>query len=575
MSIHVLPPEVASQIAAGEVVERPSSVVKELVENSIDAGARDVRIEVRRGGKTFIRVTDDGSGIPAAEVELAFHRHATSKLTTAEDLERIATLGFRGEALASIAAVSRVTMVTRAVGEEVGTLIRLEGGQVVDRRSSGRPPGTTVTVEDLFFNVPARRKFLRSDLTERRHIDAWLTRYALAYPHLRFTVVHDGRETFRSPGNGRVREALVAVFGPEVGGALLEIPEEAVPDGRVRVSGFVGPPSIHRANRGQITLFVNGRWVQDARLTYAVVQAYHTLLPTGRYPVAVVSVDLPPEAVDVNVHPAKVEVRFRDADGVFRAVQRAVRRTVMGGAPVPSASPSTPARWAERDRPTVVHRLIEVPQTEPAAVHLQPPLGPSPGPGGLPPLRVIGQVGATYIVAEGPDGLYLIDQHAAHERVLYEEMMARREERVPSQRLLEPAMVEVGPEVAPLVEARLETLARLGLEVEPFGGSHFLVRSLPAVLAHARPADVLLEVAEALGKARSPVEREVEEAIIRGVCKRAAVKAGQVLTREEMEGLIRSLERCSSPRTCPHGRPTMIRITVERLAREFGRGSTR
>ena len=575
MGIHVLPPEVASQIAAGEVVERPSSVVKELVENSIDAGARDVRVEVRRGGKTFIRVTDDGCGIPAAEVERAFHRHATSKLTTAEDLERIATLGFRGEALASIAAVSRVTMVTRAAEEEVGTLIRLEGGRVIDRRSSGRPPGTTVTVEDLFFNVPARRKFLRSDLTERRHIDAWLTRYALAYPHLRFTVVHDGRETFRSPGNGRVREVLVAVFGPEVGGALLEILEEATVDGRVRVSGFVSPPSIHRANRGHITLFVNGRWVQDARLTYAVIQAYHTLLPTGRYPVAVVSVDLPPEEVDVNVHPAKVEVRFRDADGVFRAVQRAVRRTVVGSAPVPSVSPPAPARWAERDRPTVVHRLVEVPQAESAAAPLQPPLGPLPGPGGLPPLRVIGQVGATYIVAEGPDGLYLIDQHAAHERVLYEEMMARREEGVPSQRLLEPAMVEVGPEVAPLVEARLGTLARLGMEVEPFGGNHFLVRSLPAVLAHARPAEVLLEVAEALGEARSPVDREVEEAIVRGICKRAAVKAGQVLTREEMEGLIRSLERCASPRTCPHGRPTMIRITVEQLAREFGRGSAR
>ncbi|HEY76254.1 MAG TPA: DNA mismatch repair endonuclease MutL [Thermoflexia bacterium] len=573
MGIHVLPPEVASQIAAGEVVERPSSVVKELVENSIDAGARDVRVEVRRGGKIFIRVTDDGCGIPAAEVELAFHRHATSKLASADDLQRIATLGFRGEALASIAAVSRVTMVTRAAGEEVGTLIRLEGGRVIDRRSSGRPPGTTVTVEDLFFNVPARRKFLRSDLTERRHIDAWLTRYALAYPHLRFTVVHDGRETFRSPGNGRVREVLVAVFGPEVGSALLEIPEEAGVDGRIRVSGFVSPPSIHRANRGHITLFVNGRWVQDARLTYAVIQAYHTLLPTGRYPVAVVQIDLPPEEVDVNVHPAKVEVRFRDADGVFRAVQRAVRRAVVGGAPVPSVSPPTPARWAERDRSTVAHRLVEVPRAEPAAVPLQPSLEPSVRPGGLPPLRVIGQVGGTYIVAEGPDGLYLIDQHAAHERVLYEEMMARREEGVPSQRLLEPAMVEVGPEVAPLVEARLETLARLGLEVEPFGGNHFLVRSLPAVLAHARPAEVLLEVAEALGEARSPVEQEVEEAIVRGICKRAAVKAGQVLTREEMEALIRSLERCTSPRTCPHGRPTMIRITAEQLAREFGRGN--
>jgi len=573
MGIHVLPPEIATQIAAGEVVERPSSVVKELLENSIDAGATDVRIEVQRGGKAFIRVTDDGCGIPSAEVELAFHRHSTSKIEAAEDLYRITTLGFRGEALASIAAVSRLTMVTRAVEEPVGTLLRLEGGRVVDRRPSGRPPGTTVTVEDLFFNVPARRKFLRSDLTERRHVDAWVTRYALAYPHLRLTLVHDGRETFRSPGSGRLRDVLVAVYGGEVGAALLEISSEVGDAPPVRVSGFVGPPSLHRATRAAITLLVNGRWVQDTRLTYAVVQAYHTLLPTGRYPIAVVRVDLPPEEVDVNVHPAKVEVRFRDGDAVFRAVQRAVRRTVVGGAPVPVVSRELPlpSAWT-RQRAARPLGGRAGGEAERVPVSLQPPLQPSTAAGGLPPLRVIGQVGATYIIAEGPDGLYLIDQHAAHERVLYEQMMARRAGGgIPAQRLLEPAAVEVPPEVVPLVEAHLGLLGSLGVEVEPFGGDHFLVRSLPSVLAHAAPAQVLVEIAEALEEARSPVEREVEEALVRRICKQAAVKAGQALTREEMEELVRALERCVSPRTCPHGRPTMIRLTVEQLAREFGR----
>lgn len=568
--IRILPPEIAAQIAAGEVVSRPASVIKELVENSIDAGAREIRIEVADGGKRLMRVADDGCGIPAAEVELAFQRHATSKLASAEDLLRIRTLGFRGEALASIAAVSRVTCSTRAVGEETGSLLRLEGGEVVSRRPVGRPPGTTITVEDIFYNVPARRKFLRSSSTERRHIDAWVTRYALAYPHLRFVLVHDEREVFRSPGTGQVRDVLVAVYGVEVGSALVEIPPDE--EGPVRVTGFVSPPYLHRADRGEITLFVNGRWVQDARLAYAVLQAYHTLLPTGRYPLAVVNVTLPPEDVDVNVHPAKAEVRFRDGDAVFRTVQRAVRRALVEEAPVP-----TPARGVFPLRPapevpTAARPTPPVwPEARPRAV--QAPLElPEAGGGKLPVLRAVGQVGATYIVAEGPDGLYLIDQHAAHERVLYEQMMARRSEGVPAQPLLEPVAVDLPPDLASLVEEALPVLGRLGLEVEPFGGNTFLVRALPAVLAHVSPRDALTEVALGLAEVRgNRVEEEVERAVVRRVCKQGAVKAGQVLSREEMEELLRALERCENPRTCPHGRPTMIHISLSQLLREFGR----
>lgn len=570
--IRPLPPEIVAQIAAGEVVGRPASVVKELVENSIDAGAREIRIEVVGGGRGMIRVADDGCGIPAAEVELAFQRHTTSKLTSADDLLHIRTLGFRGEALASIAAVSRVTCATRAVDEEVGTLVRLEGGEMVSRRAIGRPPGTTVTVEDIFYNVPARRKFLRSEATERRHIDAWVTRYAIAYPALRFILVHDGREVFRSPGSGRVRDVLVAVYGPEVGAALLEVVPETGSD--VRVEGFVGPPELHRADRGEITLFVNGRWVQDARLAYAVVQAYHTLLPTGRYPLAVVQVTVPPEEVDVNVHPAKAEVRFRDGEAVFRAVQRAVRQAVVEGARVPTMGTVSAGAFPVRPAERTPERAPFFPRAPEGMGPVQMPLvPPTAHPGGMPPLRVIGQVGATYIVAEGPDGLYLIDQHAAHERVLYEQMMARRPEGVPAQPLLEPVAVDLSPEWAGLVGAHRETLCRLGLEVEPFGGTTFLVRSLPAVgtMASAHPREVLLEVAQGLAEGRAGTEEEVEQAIVRRVCKGAAIKAGQVLSREEMEELLRSLEQCASPRTCPHGRPTMIHISISQLAREFNR----
>jgi len=598
MPIRVLPQDVASQIAAGEVVERPSSVVKELVENGIDAGARNIQVETRAGGKQFIHVTDDGCGVPAAEVELAFHRHSTSKLTTADDLSRITTLGFRGEALASIAAVSRVTFVTRAAGELVGTLLRLEGGQVVNRQDSGRPSGTAVTVEDLFFNIPARRKFLRSDRTERRHIDAWLTRYAMAYPGLRFTLSHDGRVVFQSPGNDRLRDVLVAVYGLEVGAAVLEIVpgdqrltssvEHPVPS--IQVGGFVSPPSLHRANRGYITLFVNGRWVHDARLTYAVTQAYHTFLPTGRYPLAVVMVHLPPEDVDVNVHPAKAEVRFRDGDAVFRAVQKAVRCTLLERSPVPvaihrpAAWPGSTAQWREEARGRGRERLAGL-RPQPAGEQLRfeekPPDAGAAGGGilvpaadRLPPLRVVGQLGATYIVAEGPEGLYLIDQHAAHERVLFERLLAEREQAgVASQALLEPKAVELASEAASLLEEHLETLSGLGFQVELFGGTTMLVRALPAIAAGTDPRQVLEDVAAALEAGDVPLAGTVEEAVARQVCKRAAIKAGQVMAQAEMEELVRGLEQCTSPRTCPHGRPTMIHLSVEQLARAFGRGS--
>ncbi|MGD2147326.1 MAG: DNA mismatch repair endonuclease MutL [Anaerolineae bacterium] len=586
MPIRVLPEDVASQIAAGEVVERPASVVKELIENAIDAGASSIDVSTRGGGKNLIRVVDDGCGVPSGEVELALHRHSTSKLTTAEDLERITTLGFRGEALASIAAVSRMTFATQASVETAGTSLLVEGGQIVTRREIGRTPGTTVTVENLFFNVPARRRFLRSDRTERRHIDRWVTRYALAYPGLRFLLSHDDRTAFRSPGTAQLRDVLAAMYGLEIGEKALEIvSDEQERQGDAHVSGLVGPPSVHRANRTYITVFVNGRWVNDASLTYAVTQAYHRLLPSGRYPLAVVLIDLPPADVDVNVHPTKAEVRFRDSDAVFRAVQRAVRRTLLERSPVADAgswpvdrsaidrtwpdADTTGDAWRRRDRLLGLGRT-EHPDSR--QLQLSGALAARSQSGAIPPLRPIGQLGATYILAEGPGGLYLLDQHAAHERVLFEQMLADRERAaVASQVLLEPALVDLGPEAAGLLKEHLGSLGRLGFDVEPFGGSTMLVRAVPSIVAEEDAGQVLGDLAAALFAGDEPLACSIEEAVARQVCKRAAVKAGKVLEHPEIESLIRALEQCESPRSCPHGRPTMIRLTVEQLAREFGR----
>jgi len=616
MTIHLLSEDVAARIAAGEVVERPASVVKELVENSLDAGATRVEVETRGGGRELIRVRDNGAGIPAAEVELAFRRHATSKLESAADLETIATLGFRGEALASIASVSRVTCLTRHTAEDAGTRLRIEGGEIAARATVGRPHGTELLIEDLFYNVPARRKFLQSERTERNHIDAFLTRYAIAYPHIAFSLVHDGREILATSGNGNAQEALLNVYGMDLGTSLLEIPETLTGQESVRVSGFAGPTSVHRANRGYITLFINGRWVQDLRLTYAIIQAYHTLLPVKRFPVAFVSVTLPVEDVDVNVHPAKTEVRFRDGDAVFRAVQRAVRATVMHEAPVAStweapslapageiassdmatrarlaaltpsvrqitlpqaATPTDETPWYGVPAPTFTPGTLLASSDGNLNLETSQPLqvaqsraAPSASTA-LPPLRIIGQAATMFIIAEGPEGIYLIDQHAAHERILYEALLAAwMQGHLAAQPLLEPAMVSLPVAEAAYLEELLPALLMLGMEVEPFGPGTFLVRSMPAQLAHLAPGDLLADIAT--GDEQSPIHTALEEMIVRRICKRVAVKAGQVLSREEMERLVRDLERTTNPRTCPHGRPTIVQIEVEQLIRQFGRG---
>ncbi|MDX1686392.1 MAG: DNA mismatch repair endonuclease MutL [Candidatus Promineifilaceae bacterium] len=594
MPIQILPDQLASQIAAGEVVERPASVVKELVENALDAGATTVNVDVRNGGRDLIQVADDGAGIPASEVETAFLRHATSKLEAAGDLAAIGTLGFRGEALAAIAAVSRVTLITRTGDRPAGTRLVLEGGEKRSRDKVGAPQGTVIAVENLFYNVPARRKFLKSVNTEKRQIDEFVTRYALAYPNVRFRLTHDGRVSFQSNGTGNLRDVLISVYGVDVARELLEIGEHGRRPGQERsisVDGFVGPPSLHRSNRNQIALFVNGRWIKDNRLTYAVIQAYHTLLPTGRYPIAVVFLTMPLEQVDVNVHPAKTEVRFRDGGAAFGAVQRAVRQTLVAESPVRGVAmgasrPSTASGWrgslddgafSRQEGDSVQGNLdLSWSPTPPAAG------GPSAGEDverdsalageRLPIMRVVGQVGASYIIAEGPDGVYLIDQHAAHERILYEKFMgARAQNGVASQGLVTSATVQLTPDQATLLGDHLDLLNRIGFQVEAFGPNAFVVRAVPALLSRLDPAAALVAVVEDLEAERDPLQGEIEAQIILRVCKTAAVKAGQSLSLPEMEAMIHQLEACQSPLTCPHGRPTLIHLSAAQLAKQFGR----
>jgi DNA mismatch repair protein MutL len=577
MPIKILPEEVASQIAAGEVVERPASVVKELLENALDAQAQQITILVEGAGRELVEVADNGIGIPADELPLAVSRHATSKLNEAADLFHIASLGFRGEALASIGSVSRLTIASQVQGATIGARIKVEGGAVQNAEPIGAPPGTTVRVTDLFYNVPARLKFLKTDRTERRRIDELVTRYAVAYSGVRIQLKQDGRLTVQTSGNGDQREVLAALFGAKVARQMLEV---LVDYDDLKVRGFISPTSLTRANRREITFFVNGRWVHDTALTAALLQAYHTLLMVGRYPMGAIFLEMPPETVDVNVHPAKAEVRFRERDRVFSGVRNAIRRALLAYTPIPELQTdqtwptSGPQRtssqlWPGEGRGS--QPLPFLPHTEPGPTRLPETSQPELPGSKVPLLRLVGQVGAAYLVAEGPDGIYLVDQHAAHERILFERFMALRETGIPSQTLLEPVSVELSPAEFSILSGELSALNELGFQVEEFGRGTFLVRAIPNLLAGMDPAAALRVIVEDFEEDETPLQSAVEAKIIGRVCKRAAVKAGHVLSEEEQRALLRDLEACESPRTCPHGRSTMIHLSVDLLARQFGR----
>ena len=592
MPIQLLADDVVSKIAAGEVIERPASVVKELLENAIDAGSDQVQIAILGAGKQLIEVMDNGCGIPASELELAVARHATSKIKTAEELFQISSLGFRGEALASIGSVSRLTLTSRQAKAEVGARLTLEGGKIGALEEVGAPPGTQARVEEIFFSVPARLKFLKQDHTERLAVETLVTRYALAYPSIRFRLAMEGKTLLQTSGKGDRREILASLYGVDVARQMLEV---TFADEDIHVSGYISPISLTRSNRREITFFVNGRWIQDVPLNTALIQAYHNLLMVGRYPIAVLFLEVPPQAIDVNVHPAKAEVRFRQPDRLFSSVQRAVRRALLAATPVPGLMPShywggasgqrqvDPAwgmagnagseTWPSQSVAGLDGSMVQPGADGTSQVDtLQPDL---PG-HRLPLLRLLGQVGTTYLVAEGPDGLYLIDQHAAHERVLFEKFMAAAASAtIPAQALLTPVAVTLSLTQSNMLTPQLPLLGRFGFQVENFGPNTFLVRAIPALIVGGDPAAALRVLVEDFEEDETPLEAEIEAKLIARVCKRVAVKAGQVLSTEEQKALLSDLEACVSPRTCPHGRPTMIHLPADLLERQFGRRGAR
>ena len=660
--IRLLPDHVANQIAAGEVVERPASVIKELVENALDAGATRITVEIQAGGRSLMRITDDGAGMSRDDALLSLERHATSKIQRAEDLTSIATMGFRGEALPSIASVSRFTLTTREreTDSPEGTQIIVNGGKITEVKAAGCATGTTIEVRQLFFNLPARRKFLRTEETESAHIQHYVTLAALAYPAVAFTFIKDGRVVWQLPtvksGEAAperlsaLRERLRAVLGGEDrllavdarGELTLPSEEEEQPgpsheknslSPQVRVWGFIGAPGVSRSTRADQHVFVNRRPVENRGLNYALIEGYHTSLMKGRYPLCCLFVEIDPALVDVNIHPAKREVKFHREFEVRRVVMNTVRQALLAfhtqGAPtaekpvVPTATaiatPQTepPLPKFELPRPAAnapVPQQMEQrplamgfgqgqspkpeprnPKAEPAMASRQPspvavPAAPTPTehaprttPGLSPaapipllqvPLRLVGVIGKLYVVLESDRGLVLLDQHAAHERILFEQMLTRVEQggQAPSQRLLLPETLELSIRDATFLRQQMEVLTRLGVSLSEFGERTFLLDALPPFVKVSDARRFALELVDELKAAGEDVNsaRLGEHVVAKTVC-RHAVKANDPLAGKELEKLVEDLRRCSMPYTCPHGRPTLIEMSWRELERKFGR----
>ena len=555
MPIKVLESEVAAKIAAGEVIERPASVVKELIENSLDAGASQIAVETQGGGVELIKVGDNGAGIPASELELAFHRYATSKIGNLDDLEKISSLGFRGEALPSIAAVAEVEILTQISSAPIGSYIYLRKGAVVRKESRARPQGTTITVRRLFRYFPVRLKFLKSVNTENSHIAHLVSQYALAFPEVKFSLVLDKRPSLRTTGNGDLREVVSEIYSSEVAQGILKVEQK---DGLAKVSGLTSPPSLARSNRNYLSFFVNRRWVRSPLLTRATEEAYRGLLMDGQHPMAVINISLPAQELDVNVHPAKAQIKFCHEQTVFSSVQKAIEGAL---ARTPIAS-SKAVPFSVNSGQWQSPRMIM--DNEPTFVVAQLPTME------LPVLRVLGQLANTYIIAEGPNGLYLIDQHAAHERILYDRISAQwAQKEVEVQGLLQPITIELSPREEETLRASKEFLAEFGFTIEPFGNRSHVIRAIPALMARANIIEIISALLDNLASKESP--NPWEEKIAHSLACHGAIRAGQQLSNEEMRELIKQLEQTKQPRTCPHGRPTMIHLSSHQLEKEFGR----
>lgn len=637
--IHVLSDQVANKIAAGEVVERPASVVKELLENSLDAGASEIRVESEGGGRRLIRVADDGCGMIRDDALLALERHATSKISRVEELESIATLGFRGEALPSIASVSRMALETRAEEEPSGVRIEIAGGRILSVNECARPRGTSITVRDLFFNVPARRKFLRSEQTELAHIASLVTHYSLAHPEKSFELTHEGRKLLDAPPVLTAAERVFQVFGAETLDELIELEPRTAQEGRFRLTGFISRPQVQKSNRNSIFLFVNRRLIRDRLLLHAISAAYANLMPPSAFPFALLFIDCDPAEVDVNVHPSKTEVRFRASSFVHDFVRDTLREALVASRPAPAAPPPSPVLLPPRAEPQPGARLPfseftqaiedfrytgirgEAPRSVLPDLELKAPpapeprldLQPAPGPAAAEPqdalpsepasaprlrvpdthsaipdglaldapssmasldqARILGQMHDSFILAAGPDGLWIIDQHVAHERILFEQFLERlMRGRAEQQRLLLPQVLTLTPAQEADYQRIAGELERAGFETEPFGQRTIAIKAVPADLAPSAVEQVFFEILEiAEAEMRRATPEEFRRALAASLACRAAIKINTRLEPEKMEWLVRTLARTRYPMSCPHGRPVALRYSNRDILRAFHR----
>jgi len=644
--IQVLDEQLSNMIAAGEVVERPASVVKELIENAIDAGAGRIEVHVEEGGLQLIRIVDDGHGMDREDCQKAFERHATSKIRTTRDLFRIGTLGFRGEALPSIASVSRMELVSSESSGQVGTRVIIEGGQIKSITDAAVVKGTEICVRDLFYNTPARLKYMKSIATEIGHISDYVNRLALTYPSVAFTFTHNGKLLLQTSGDGKLLHVMAAIYGVQVAKLLLPISGETLD---FRWNGFLSKTEVTRANRSYLTTLVNGRYVRSFSLNNAIMRGYHTLLPVGRYPIVALHIEMEPTLVDVNVHPAKLEVRFSKEDELCSAIEESVRSTLRQGLtviqpmqaerkakivtqveqpqfdlptarlktsyPLTQPSETVQREWRETARPQwkasdpdpskaeqglpsspALPVVREEPEgyreREPAAMEQknaaerlfpdeteissssqhEPATALEPS---VPVLYPVGQVHGTYIVAQNDDGMYLIDQHAAQERIFYEHFMRKLgEESTASQLMLFPHTIECTSAEEARLEKKLPLLRSMGLDVESFGNRTFIVRAHPDWFPEGSELEVIEEliqfVLETGENSQADVTRMREKAAIMMACK-ASIKANRFLTHAEMEALLNRLRETSSPFTCPHGRPIVIHFSTYDLEKMFKR----
>ena len=595
MNIKLLDTKTINKIAAGEVVERPASVVKELVENSIDAGAKRIEIEIQNGGKALIRVTDDGVGMNREDAALSVKRHATSKLSAAEDLQNISTLGFRGEALPTIAAVSKFILQTRQKSDELGTKIKIDGGKLQDSHEIGCKVGTTVLVEDLFFNTPARLKFLKSTPTEANKIHDFIVKLAISRPEIAFRFINGNRNALSTPGNGNLVDTISAIYGTELIDSLLTFKQN---DENLKLFGFISKPNIMKSYRSWQTFIINGRVVENRTISKAVDEAYKSLIPKTGFPLAILNLNVPTNSIDVNVHPQKTEIKFEDEGKIFRAVYHAVRAAIEDKDEKFLTEIAEKPEVPHYEQLNLIENVPENPKPEKKSFQKKNPpddfdfeesLARTEENKKVPPeknfqpekiapqknldLEPIGQVARCYILAQSENTLYIIDQHAAHERILFDRL-SNYAEKIPAQGLLIHRILRFDSREADLIEKNLQTFADLGFSMEPSGENEFRLTEMPLDAADTDPENLLREIISEIFAGindADDIAKKIRQSVLATTACKAAIKAGLELNTRQIEILLNELAKTPHPHTCPHGRPTIIKFSAADLAKMFKR----